>query len=82
MVRGTQHHIVWASSEGAVILDVHTAEGLPAHQMLRKFKRAVLYQFTVQSAVGSIVDILKEDTVHGILNGSPQAFCVNVHHVI
>ena len=47
MVRGGEHHVVGTALEGTVVLDIDIAEGLPAHEVLGKFERAVLDQFAI-----------------------------------
>ena len=64
-----QLHIVRTALEWSVVLHVDTAEGLPAHQVLRKLKRTVFYQFTIQSTVSGIVDVLEKNTIHSRLDG-------------
>ena len=65
MPREAEHYVVGAALEGSVRLHLHVAERLPSEQRLRKLERTVLYKLAVQSAVGSIVDVLEEDAVHG-----------------
>ena len=82
VVRGTQHHIVRTTLKGTVTHHIDTSEGLPAHQVLGKFKRAVLNEFAIESAVGSVVDVFKEDAIHRRLNGCSQFLGVDVHDVL
>ena len=82
VARVAKHHIVWTTLEGTIVLDFYTAEGLPAHQLLWEFERAVFYQFTIQSAIGSIVDVLEKDSIHRLLDGCPQFLGVHVHHTL
>ena len=63
---------------GIVILYIDTTEGLPSHQMLWKFERAVFDEFTIESTIGGIVDILKEDTIHGRLNRCSESLCIDI----
>ena len=82
VVRGTQHHIVRTTLKGTVTHHIDTSEGLPAHQVLGKFKRAVLNEFAIESAVGSVVDVFKENAIHRRLNGCSQFLGVDVHDVL
>ena len=75
----TQLHIVRTTLERTVVLHVHTSKRLPTHQVLWKLERAVLHQFTIQSAVSGIVDVLEKNTIHGRLDRSPQLLGVHVH---
>ena len=59
-----EHDIVRTALEGTVVLHLDASEGLPAHQRLGELERAVLDQFAIQTAIGSVVDILEEDTIH------------------
>ena len=78
MTWGGENNIVGTTLEGAVVTDVDTAKGLPAHQMLGKLERAVLDQLAIESTVGSIVDVLKEDAIHRRLYGCTKLPGVDV----
>ena len=41
------------------------AEGAPTHQAVGKLKTAVLNHLCIETAIGSKVNVLKEDSVHG-----------------
>ena len=61
---------MWVAVKGRFhIADADIAEGVPAHQPLRKFKTAVFDHLGIESAVSTKVDILEEDTVHRRLDG-------------
>ena len=82
VVGDAQLHIMRTACKGTVVLHVDTSEGLPAHQVLRKFERTVLDELAIESAVGSVVDVFKEDAVHGRLNGCSQFLGVDVHDAL
>ena len=68
-----EHHIVGVAVEGgAYVAHRHIAEGVPSHQGLRKLERAVDYHLGIKTTVGTEVDVLKEDAIHGGLDGSPH----------
>ena len=50
-----------------VIHQGHVTENIPPHKTLREFEWTVLYQFGIQSSVGSIINVLKKQTIHGWL---------------
>ena len=64
----TYAHIVRAALKRAVITHLHIPECGPPHKRVVKLKGTVLDKLGIQSAVGSIVYILKEQAVHGLLN--------------
>ena len=67
--------------EGAIVLHLKVSEGAPAHQVLGELERAVLHHLCIKTTVGSVVDILKEDTVHRRLYGCPEFLGVYVKDV-
>ena len=79
--RVAQHHVVRTAFKESVVLQFHVAKDPPAHEVLRKLKRAVLHQFAIQAAVGGKVNVLEEQSVHGRRHGSPCLLCLHVHHV-
>ena len=52
------------------LLGLHTdiPEGRPAPKRIFKLERTVLDKFGIQAAIGSVIDILKKDPVHGRLD--------------
>ena len=58
--------------EGTVVLQRYLARDVPTGKGVGELKRAVHNQFGIETAVGSIVDVFKEDAVHGRLYGCPQ----------
>ena len=64
----TYAHIVRATLKRAVIANLHITERGPAHKRVVKLKRTVLYKLRIESAVSSVVYILKEQAVHGLLH--------------
>ena len=74
-------HIVWTTLERSVVLQLYLAEDLPTHEVLRELKRSVFYQLTIQTTIGSIVDVLKEESIHGVLNRGSHLFGVDVHDI-
>ena len=76
-----QAYIVRIALEGTVVLHIEIAKGAPAHETLGELERAVLHHLGIEAAVGSVVDILKEDTVHRGLYGCPKFLSVHVHDV-
>ena len=51
----------------------YVAEGyiskcIPSHQALWEFEGTVLYHLCIESTIGTEVDILEEDTIHGRLD--------------
>ena len=46
--------------------------------MVGELKRAVLDKLGIEAAIGSIVDVLEEDTIHGGWNGSTNLSGVDV----
>ena len=62
-------HVVRIAVEGAVVPDLDPSESLPTLQgILGELEGAVLDEFGIQAAVGSEIDVLKEDAVHGRLD--------------
>ena len=45
----------------------YLSEGNPPNKRLRELERTVLHQFGIQASVGSEIDVLEKDTVHGRL---------------
>jgi len=76
-----QTHIVGIALEGSVVFHLEVTEGAPAHEALGELERAVLHHLGIEAAVGSVVDILEEDTVHRGLYGCPKFLGVHVHDV-
>ena len=64
VVGGCEAYVVGVAVEGAVILDGDVAEGLPPHEALRELERAVLHHLGIETAVGAVVYILEEVSVH------------------
>ena len=75
-------YIVGVALKRSVIQNLYVSECLPSLECVGEFKRAVLYQLCIKSAVGSIVYVLKEDTVHGTLDGSTGFLKVYVKCVV
>ena len=66
MTRGAQSGVMGIAIEGGrSSIDGHVAKGLPAHQALGELKRTVLYHLRIKAAIGSEVDVLKENAIHG-----------------
>ena len=69
--------------ERAVVLHLYLTESLPTHEVVgREFERAVFQQLAVKTTVGSIVDILKEDTIHRGLNHAAGLSGFNSHNIV
>ena len=64
MAREVEAGIVWIAVEGAVVANLDIACRIPSHPGILKFERAVLDHFGIEAAIGSEVDVLKEDAVH------------------
>ena len=60
MACGGEAHIMRIALERPVGAQLHTAEGFPAHQILRELERTVLDQLGIQAAVCAEVNILKK----------------------
>lgn len=60
-------YIMRIALKRTVIFQFHSAKCGPAHEILRKVKRAVLYQFGIKAAVSRIIYVFKEKPVHGRL---------------
>ena len=71
MSRRSQTNIVGVALKWAIVHQGNLARDVPSCKSVGELERTVLYQFCVKSAISSIVDILKEDTVHRRLYGSP-----------
>ena len=63
-----QTYIVRIPFKRAILPYGHVTGTLPALQRLWKLKGTVFHQFGIESAVGSKVDVFKEDAIHGRLN--------------
>ena len=74
-------YVVGIALERSVVANLKLTVGAPAHQVLGELKRAVLHHFGIQTAVGSVVDVLEEDAIHRRLNGGTELFGVHFHHV-
>ena len=59
-----QTHIMRIAFERPIVVQGDIAENAPPHQVLRKFKRTVLHQFGIQTAIGTVINIFKEMSVH------------------
>ena len=81
MARVGEAYVVGTALEGSVVANLELTEGAPAHEALGELERAVLHHLGIESAVGSIVDILEEDAVHRRLYGSPKFTGVHVEDV-
>ena len=64
-VIGNAHIMRIAVEAGPLVLYRHLAERYPPHQRLRELKRAVLYQFGIQTTVRTEIDVFEEDSIHG-----------------
>ena len=65
-----QAYVMGIAVERPVVAELHTSEGFPAHEVLRKLEGAVLYLLGIEAAVGAEIDVFEEKAVHGGLNGS------------
>ena len=74
-------HIVGVAVEGTVVAYLKLAVGAPAHQTLGEFKRTVLHHLGIQTTVGSVVDVFKEDAIHRRLNRCTDLLGVHFHHM-
>ena len=81
VARVTQTHIVGITLEGTIIAHIDLAKGTPAHKTLGELKRAVLHHLGIKTTIGSVVDILEEDSVHRGLYRGPNLLGVHVHDV-
>ena len=68
--------------EGAIVLQGDFAGDVPSGKGVGKLERSVYYQFGIQTAIGSVVDVLKEDTLHGRLHGGSQFGCFHRDGVV
>ena len=73
--------VVGVLVKGTIVAQLKVAIGSPAHQVLRKLERTVFHHLGIETAVGSVVDVFKEDAVHRRLYGSPQFLGVHVENV-
>ena len=76
-------HVVGIAVEaGLGVLHRDVAKGYPANEGLRELEGAVLHQFSVESAVGTEVDVFEEDAVHrGLYLGCRPGY-VNGHYML
>ena len=66
MTRLFHVHVMGIAVEGRIVgLDARFSRHLPSHRGIGKFERTVLYKLGIQTAVGTEVDILEEDSIHG-----------------
>ena len=79
--RPSQHHIVRTAFKRSVVLELHITEGLPAHKCLWELERAVFHQLTIETSIGGIVNVLKEETIHRVLNRRTCLLRVHGHHI-
>ena len=63
--RGCQAYIMRVFVEWTIILQGHLAGDVPTGIVVGELERAVLHQLAIQTAIGSIVDVLEKDAVHG-----------------
>ena len=80
--RGSQTYIMGILVEGAIVLQGDFAGDVPSGKGVGKLERSVYYQFGIQTAIGSVVDVLKEDAVHGRLHGGSQFGCFHRDGVV
>ena len=80
MSRPCQLNVVRAAFKGAVVFHVDVAKGCPSCQALFELERAVYQHFAVKAAVGTIIDVLKENAIHCLLYGGAVFARVDVHH--
>ena len=71
--------IMRAAAERTVVSHLHAADAVPAHQRVGELERAVLHQFGVQTAVGSVVDVFEEHAIHGRGDFSPFLLGVDLY---
>lgn len=50
------------------VIEGYVAECIPSHQALWELERAVFHHLCIETAIGTEVDILEEDTIHGRLD--------------
>ena len=75
--RAAEAHVVGVALEGTVVAHLYVACHLPSGEGIGEVKRAVLHQLGIQATVGSVVDVLDEEAIHGLLDGRAIAFHVD-----
>ena len=65
VTRVSETHVMRVLVERTILENFKLTEGCPSHQTLWELERAVLDHLCIETAIGSKVDILKEDTIHG-----------------
>ena len=81
MARVGEAYVVGVTVEGTVVTHLKLAIGAPTHQMLGELKRTVLHHFSIQTAIGGVVDVFKEDAIHRRLDRCTDLFGVHFHHM-
>ena len=83
MPRGTETHILGVTGKGAIIPHLQPAQGVPSHQGIgRILERAVLHHLGIHASVGSKIDILIEDAIHGGRYGCSLPCGLNGYHIL
>ena len=81
VARRSETHIVRILFERTVVLQRHLARDDPSGVVVGKFERAVLDELSVETAVSRIVDVFKEDSIHGRRDRSSCLRRVDVERV-
>ena len=73
-----ERYIMRVAVEGRLhVIEGYVAECIPTHQALWKLERTVFHHLCIETAIGTEVDILKEDTIHGRLDFYSRLVCLN-----
>ena len=71
MTRVRETHIVRVTVKRTTLIQhLEFSERNPSHKRIRKLKGAILYHLGIETAVGSVIYVFKEDAVHSALDRS------------
>ena len=59
------------------VIEGYISEGIPSHQALWKLEGTVFYHLCIKTTIGTKVDVLEEDTIHGRLDFYTRLVCLN-----
>ena len=73
-----ESYIMRVAVEGWLhVVEGYVTECIPSHQALWKLERTVFHHLCIETAIGTEVDILEEDTIHGRLDFYSRLVCLN-----
>ena len=59
------------------VIEGYISEGIPSHQALWEFEGTVFHHLCIKTTIGTEVDVLEEDAIHGWLDFYSRLVCLN-----